>query len=89
MHAESTVSDDLYAIANEPNLNIHSYPSLMVNGVRYHSRLLEETCTTQNCGVCVEVEFYHGDSRDFFGVIDEFWEVSYLYLNKVILFKCS
>ena len=89
MHAETTVSEALYALANEPSLNIHSYPSCMVNGVRYHSRMRDERRTTQNCGICVEAELYDGDSCDFFGVIDEVWAVSYLYWNKVILFKCS
>ncbi|XP_062114428.1 uncharacterized protein LOC133825514 [Humulus lupulus] len=36
----------------------------------------------------VEVE-YDGKICDFYGVIDEIWEVHYLYWNKVILFKCS
>ncbi|GMN51416.1 hypothetical protein TIFTF001_020571 [Ficus carica] len=57
MHAESTVSDDLYALVNEPNLNIHSYPSCMVNGVRYHSRMRDEISTTQNYDVVLRQNY--------------------------------
>ena len=86
--SDSTISDDLYALSNEPNLIVHSYPGCMVNGVRYQTKMRDDRRTTQNSGVYVEAE-YNGASSDFFGVIDEIWEVTFLYWNKVILFKCS
>ena len=88
MNVNSAVSDDLYALANMPNPIIHSYPGCMVNGVRYHTKNRDERRTTQNHGVCVEVEVDDA-TKDFYGVIDDIWEVSYLYWNKVIVFKCS
>lgn len=86
--SDSTISNDLYALANEPNLIVHSYPGCMVNGVRYETKMRDDRRTTQNSGVYVEAE-YNGASSAFFGVIDEIWEVTFLYWNKVILFKCS
>ncbi|XP_062116199.1 uncharacterized protein LOC133830278 [Humulus lupulus] len=80
--------EDLYAIAMQPSFLACTYVSCMVNGVRYHTKSRDERLLTQNYGVHVEAE-YDGNICDFYGVINEIWEVHYLYLNKVILFKCS
>ncbi|XP_024023057.1 uncharacterized protein LOC112092090 [Morus notabilis] len=85
---DTTISNDLYALANEPNIFVHSYPGCMVNGGRYHTKMRDDKHTTQNSGVYVEGDC-DGVISDFFGVIEEIWEVSFLYWNKVILFKCS
>lgn len=80
--------EDLYAIAMQPSFLACTYAGCMVNGVRYHTKSRDERLLTQNYGVHVEAE-YDGNICDFYGVINEIWEVHYLYLNKVILFKCS
>ncbi|KAM6563591.1 hypothetical protein CsatB_023589 [Cannabis sativa] len=80
--------EDLYAIAVQPDLLVCSYDGCMVNGVRYHTKSRDEKRTTQNHGVLVEAE-YEGKMCNFYGVIDEIWEVHYLYWNTVVLFKCS
>ena len=71
-----------------PDLRIQVYSGCVVNGVRYHAKARDERRTTQNSGVCVEAEC-DGETSDFFGRVDEIWELSYLYWNKVIIFKCS
>ncbi|XP_062119373.1 uncharacterized protein LOC133833132 [Humulus lupulus] len=80
--------EDLYAIAMQPSFLACTYAGCMVNGVRYHTKSQDERLLTQNYGVHVEAE-YDRNICDFYGVINEIWEVHYLYLNKVILFKCS
>ncbi|XP_062093595.1 uncharacterized protein LOC133799612 [Humulus lupulus] len=84
----SKAQDDLYAIAIQPNFSICTYAGCMVNGVRYHTKTRDERRITQNCGIRVEAE-YDGNLCDFYGVINEIWEVHYIYFNRVILFKCS
>ncbi|XP_062113418.1 uncharacterized protein LOC133824536 [Humulus lupulus] len=80
--------EDLYAIAMQLSFLACTYAGCMVNGVRYHTKSRDERLLTQNYGVHVEAE-YDGNICDFYGIINEIWEVHYLYLNKVILLKCS
>ena len=84
----SNVTHDLYALAIELDLHIQVYSGCVVNGVRYHTKARDERHTTQNSGVCVEPEC-DGETSDFFGLVDEIQELSYLYWNKVIIFKFS
>lgn len=80
--------EDLYAIAMQPDYLVCTYAGYIVNGVRYHTKSRDEKRLTQNYGIQVEAE-YDGKICNFYGVINDIWEVHYLYWNKVILFKCS
>ena len=88
MNANSLVSGDLYSLASEPYSRVFSYPGCMVNRVHYHTKKRDRRHTTQNHGVCVQAEI--GDeSDDFYGMIDDIWEVKFLTQRSVIVFKCS
>ena len=56
--------------------------------MRYHTETWDIGRTTQNYGVWVEGE-HGGSTCDFYGVVTQILEVSYILDHKVALFKCD
>ena len=67
MHEEE-VSDDLYALACEPDLRVRLYSACIVDGVRYHTHDREKNRKTHNSGVVVEGT-HDGENIDFYGCL--------------------
>ena len=60
----------------------------MVNGVKFHTRDLDNRRVTQNSGVCTEGD-YEGEMHDFYGHVCKIWEFEYMFCHKVVLFQCE
>ncbi|XP_057482036.1 uncharacterized protein LOC130768967 [Actinidia eriantha] len=81
-------TDDLWSLANGPNLLVKEYSGCIVNGVRFRTRELDNRRKTQNSGV-LAVGDYEGKMHNFYGHLINVWEFEYMCQNKVILFQCD
>ena len=61
-------TDELYSLACGPYNRVHTYMGCIVNGVRFHTKDLDDRCITQNSGICVSRE-HDGEEIDFYGVL--------------------
>lgn len=65
------------------------YPAFIVNGYRFHTRQYGQNKSTTNSGVCVKGSTYNENECDYYGIIEEILELSYLGDdNHTFLFKC-
>ena len=60
----------------------------MVNGVKFHTRDLDNRCVAQNSGVCTKGD-YKREMHDFYGHVCKIWELEYVFHHKVVLFQCE
>lgn len=66
---------------------MHRYSTLMVNEFRFQTKDLESRRKTQNSGVLVRGD--DSDSKkEYCGVLEDIYELSYPGNRKVYLFKC-
>ncbi|KAF7800647.1 uncharacterized protein G2W53_044923 [Senna tora] len=86
--AENKATDELISLAVGPDKVAKLYPMIMVNGFRFHTRARALGKKTQNSGVLVK-----GDdldtAKEYYGVLDHIYELSYMGNRKVYLFKCA
>ncbi|KAF7821161.1 uncharacterized protein G2W53_026616 [Senna tora] len=86
--AEKKATDELISLAVGPDKVAKLYPMIMVNGFRFHTRARALGKKTQNSGVLVK-----GDdldtAKEYYGVLDHIYELSYMGNRKVYLFKCA
>ncbi|KAF7812499.1 uncharacterized protein G2W53_033475 [Senna tora] len=71
-----------------PSKSVMSYNGLIVNGYRFHTKKYGENKTTINSGVCVKGSIYGENDLDYYGILEEVLELSYLGSHKLFLFKC-
>ena len=57
----------LWSLANGPKPHVKEYTVCMVNGVKFHTRDLDNRRITQNSGVCSEGD-HEGEMHDFYGI---------------------
>uniref|UniRef100_A0A2N9GCW6 Transposase-associated domain-containing protein n=1 Tax=Fagus sylvatica TaxID=28930 RepID=A0A2N9GCW6_FAGSY len=81
-------TDQLWSLANGPNLLVKKYSACIVNGVRFHTRDLDNRRISQNSGVSAEGD-HEGQRHDFYGHLGNIWEFEYMLHNKVVLFQCE
>lgn len=81
-------TDKLYCLACKPDVRVHTYTGCIVDGVRFHTKELDDHRTTQNSGVYVPGVFT-GGSHDYYGVLLSVVKLTYLDMNQVFLFKCK
>ncbi|XXG85729.1 hypothetical protein AAC387_Pa11g0760 [Persea americana] len=81
-------TDELWAVANDPNCLVHQYSGCMVNAVRFLTRDRDNRHKSQNSGLVVEGE-HDGQIIDFFGYVSIIYELTYINGSKVVLFKCE
>ena len=62
----SDATKQLWSLTNSPKLYVKEYRVCMVNGVKFHTRDLDNHCVTQNSGVCTERD-HEGEMHDFYG----------------------
>jgi hypothetical protein len=75
-----------------PKSNVKQFHTYFVNGYKFHTQSWTEGKETKNSGVCVKSVTENGEGDDFYGVIENIFEVEYNYLdnkNTVVLFYCS
>ncbi|KAF7802613.1 uncharacterized protein G2W53_041724 [Senna tora] len=86
--AEQNATDELISLAIGPNKIANLYPMFMVNGFRFHTRARALGKKTQNSGVLVRGDD-SDDSKEYYGVLEHVYELSYIGNRKVYLFKCT
>ena len=60
----------------------------MVNGVKFHTKDLDNRRVTQNSGVCTKGD-YEGEMHNFYGHVCKIQEFEYKFRYKVVLFQCE
>ncbi|CAH9130990.1 unnamed protein product [Cuscuta epithymum] len=79
-------TSQLIELSQWPKKKAKSYGGSYVNGYKFHTRTYGGTKRTSNWGVCVLGQTSEADHYDFYGMVDEIWELFYK-KNKVTIFK--
>ncbi|KAK9062208.1 hypothetical protein SSX86_019394 [Deinandra increscens subsp. villosa] len=84
--------EHLRGIAQGPLTYVKSHKGYLVNGYKFHTRTAYDGRVTQNSGVCVKGASYNEHENDYYGLLDEIFEVEYhgtIGPCVVVLFKCT
>lgn len=72
-----------------PSKSVTCYSGIIVNGYRFHTKENGKNKATMNSGVCVRGSIYGENDLDYYGILEEILELSYLGTqNKVLLLRC-
>ncbi|XP_042969114.1 uncharacterized protein LOC122301803 [Carya illinoinensis] len=82
------VTNELYALACGPDPWVGLYSGCIMNGIRFHTKDREQHRRSQNSGVVV-TGVHQSMPVDFYGVLKEILELSYMGWHLVYLFKCD
>ncbi|KAK9983801.1 hypothetical protein SO802_033326 [Lithocarpus litseifolius] len=74
----------LWSLANGPKPHVKEYIVCMVNGVKFHTRDLDNRRITQNSGACNEGD-HEGEMHDFYGHVCKI----HVFRHKVVFFQCE
>ena len=95
---KENISKDLEVLAMGPNRATKKYSGYVLNGYRFHTKYRDAKCTTQNSGVFLTaLTTSFASSKDqnplvsyvnYYGAIEEIFEVDYWGEISVVLFKC-
>lgn len=92
LHEKNNVSDDLFALACEPDKRVRLYSACIVDGVRYHTVDREKDRKSQNSGIFTEGE-HEGADIDFYGQLKSIIKLQYNTIRgvrrSVVLFRCD
>ena len=69
-----------------PSKSVTCYNGIIVNGYRFHTREYGQNKATINSGVCVRGSIYGDNDLDYYGIIEEILELSYLGAQNKVLF---
>ena len=78
----------MLALSYGPDTRVTTFTGCVVNGVKFLTKDRNARRKTQNSGVCVEGE-HENETKEFFGVLEEILELTYMGFKHVILFKCK
>ncbi|PRQ48023.1 hypothetical protein RchiOBHm_Chr2g0106121 [Rosa chinensis] len=81
-------TDQLYCLACKPDVRAHTYTGCIVDGVRFHTKDLDDRRTTQNSGIYVPGVFV-GGTHDYYGVLLNIVRLRYVDMHHIFLFKCK
>ena len=84
----SNASRDLIQLAQGSDKRVTRLTACTINGHRFHTKDRETRKKSQNSGVVVQAD-HEGKMIDFYGVLDDIIELSYIGSNKVLIFKCE
>lgn len=70
-----------------PHQTVKCYKGYFVNGFNFHTLEYGKYKETMNSGVCVLGSSVGGDTRDYYGMLEEIIELNY-FGESVVLFKC-
>ena len=79
------VTDQLWSLANGPNVLVKQYSGCIINGIRFHTKDLDNRRKSQNSGVHVKGD-HEMQMHNYFGHLCNVWEFEYMLQNKVVLF---
>lgn len=85
---DGRITNQLVALSSEPDFRVLNHSGYILNGFKFRTKDSEKTLKTQNSGVTVRGDEFTGYA-DYYGIIKNILEVSYLENNSVILFKCD
>ena len=75
----------LWSLANGSKLHVKKYIVCMVNGVKFHTRDLDNRRVTQNSGVYTKRD-HEGEMHNFYVHVCKIWELEYMFHHKFFLF---
>ncbi|XP_016470962.2 uncharacterized protein LOC107793188 [Nicotiana tabacum] len=84
---QGRTNDELISLAVGPAPLVHRYSTFVVNVFRFHTKELALRRKTQNSGVLVRVDDLDSN-KEYYGVLEDIYELSYVGNRKVYLFKC-
>lgn len=84
-HSRSRQHEQLLALASGSSIGVRSYPGCVVNGVKFLTYTRDINRSTQNSGIYVQ----DSDNQQYYGILEEIYQVPYTGDNFVILFKCK
>lgn len=89
LYEEKAVSDDLFALACEPDKRVRVYSACIVDAVRYHTIAREKNRNTQNSGISTEGP----DGEEEYGQLTSIIRLQYNSSTgidrSVVLFQCD
>ena len=81
----SKATKQLWSLANSLKPHVKEYTVCMVNGVKFHTRDLDNRRVTQKSDVRTKGD-HEGEMHDFYGHVCKIWELEYMFRHKVVLF---
>ncbi|XP_008226957.1 PREDICTED: uncharacterized protein LOC103326503 [Prunus mume] len=81
------VSEEIFALAQGPDLRTVQYIGCVVNGIQYLVAHVDRNCTTQNSRVMTPGS-HNGEGCEFYGSLINVIKVQFKRGFKVVLFKC-
>ena len=88
VNKSSKPTKQLWSLANDPKSLVKECLVCMVNGVRFHTRDLDNHRVTQNSSVFTKGD-HEREIQDFYGHVCKIWELEYMFCHKVVLFWCE
>ena len=85
---DRTIDEQLQWLARGPSITIMQYQGYEINGYTFYTIAQDEKSTNQNSGVRIDAIEIDGNKDNYFGVIEEIWELDYGPL-KIPLFRCQ
>ena len=79
---------EIIDLVKGPQKTVSRMTACTINGHRFHTKDRETRRKSQNSGVVVQGD-HQGEIIDFYGVLIDIIELSYLGRNKVLIFKCD
>ncbi|PKU60458.1 hypothetical protein MA16_Dca024891 [Dendrobium catenatum] len=67
----------LQALAWGPMQKVKTWSIYIVNGFRFHTKSWSEGRKTENCGVCVRGNTHEEDECDYYGILNEVFDLEY------------
>ncbi|KAF7116020.1 hypothetical protein RHSIM_RhsimUnG0041600 [Rhododendron simsii] len=81
-------TDELWSLANGPNLLVKEYYGCITNGFRFRTREVDDRRRSQNSGVLAHGD-HEGKMHNYYGHMIKIWEFEYMCENTVLLFQCE
>jgi hypothetical protein len=85
---ETTDSITISRLAAGPSRQVTSWNAYDINAYTYYTHTKHSKCVNQNSGVRVVALDGVGRKAEFFGIIEDIWELDYGRDIKVALFRC-
>jgi hypothetical protein len=84
----NTVDQELQWLARGPSITVQQYQGYEINGYTFYTRAQDKKSTNQNSGVRMCIVNSNGEKNNYYGVIEEIWELEYGPIV-VPLFRCE
>ena len=84
----NTVDQELQWLARGPSITVQQYQGYEINGYTLYTRAQNKKNTNQNSGVRMCIVNSNGEKNNYYGVIEEIWELEYGPIV-VPLFRCE